>query len=130
MDTIALVLFINNNREVLMQRKDKKTKGLFAGQWSLLEGSVVDGQLSGDLVRGIIEDNYFDPSSFSFTKIYKYHDVESKKSATFFVFKRKINVPLLKIRLSEAEQIDYVSEKELYLLNAPEIIKKIVKENM
>jgi hypothetical protein len=51
-------------------------------------------------------------------------------SATFFVFKRKINVPLLKIRLSEAERIDYVSEKELDVLDAPEIIKTIVKENM
>lgn len=113
-----------------MQLKRKKSDGLFPGLWSLPEGSMVDGQFTGDLVRGIIEDNYIDPHSFSFTKSYNYIDEKTKKKYVLFVFSRKFHVPLLKITLVESERIDYISLDELKTLPSPEIIKTIVKESL
>ena len=128
MEPLALIIFFNNEKEVLMQLKSKKTKGLFAGQWSLLEGSIINGELSGDLVKGIMEENYFTPSSFKFFKTYPYNDLITKKNYKLFVFTKNIKIPLLKIILYESEQIDYVSLEEIEKLNTPVIIKDIIEE--
>jgi hypothetical protein len=128
MENVAYVAFVNNAKEVLMQLKGKKSDGLFPGQWTLPEGSILNGQLTGELVKGIIEDNYMDFRTFAFVKTYPYTDEKTKKNYTFFVFSRKIHVPLLKITLSESKRIDYVSFDELLTLSAPEIIKKAVND--
>ncbi len=127
MKPVAIIIFINNKDEVLMQMKDKNSSKLFSGRWTLPEGSLINGELSGDLVKGIIEDNFLDAKTFTFFKKYTYVD-KVKNEYELFVFIRKIHLDLLKITLYEGEKIDYKTLKEIELISTPEIILKIIKE--
>jgi hypothetical protein len=129
MEPVALVLFINNDNEILLELKEKTEHSLFNGQWSLLEGSMLDnGTSKGELVRGIMEDNFLSGERFQFFKQYSYEDKKLKQKFLLYVFVCRVNLQLLKIRLFEAEKIAYFSPQQMNTKNTPEIIQKIIKE--
>lgn len=128
MNKTAAIIFVNRNKEVLLYLRTNEN--IKDPVWRLPEGYIQDnGEPSGKLVRGIIEENYISPNSFKFFKTYT-EKIENNNVSEIYVFTRELNVDLLKISLLEGQKIMYFSLPEAVKLNTPTVIKKILEDYM
>ena len=128
MEEVALVLFVNNQEEILLHLKDDDPSLTYPNRWTFPEGSLSTDDNAGALVRGIQEDHGISTAQFKFYKQFQHIDKEKNYGVLAYVFMCRANLQLLNVKLYEGQKIQYYHVHEIRTLRTAPIVQEIVKD--
>lgn len=119
------VFLINPKNEILLQLRDDKQGIYFPGYWGTIGGAVEYGENPKEaIIREVSEEISLKLDNLEFISEINYWYARKLHILTFY--KAKIDVPVLKIKLSEGQKVDYFSFDKLNRIAIVPSTKKFI----
>lgn len=128
MKKIAAIILENDERELLLYKRDNKPGIPFPGHWDLIGGHVEEGETPEEaLVREVKEELDIDLEEYKFYREYECLTGDAYENIKY-IYTGSINIPIEKITLLEGDYAMYFSWKEIPEVNFANILKSIVMD--
>jgi len=122
---VASVIFINEKNKLLLYLRDDKPSIPLPNLWCTLGGHVEEGEsIKETLKREIQEEIGYDIKEPVFLEV-----INDEVGNIVYVYKKKINLKINELILTEGQRLGYFSLEEIKELKMPLILKKFILEN-